>query len=121
MYVCVCVCVRVCVCVCVCTYVPTHTHTHTHTHTCIHAVCMYVCVYVFAQYKSLWHILVFICVLLQHFRCNDKVFLFQSVTEGDSKFWRLTTELENHVQLLINSIQTPWENMFETTLPINYK
>ena len=45
----------------------------------------------------------------------------QTVSEGDSKYWSLTTQLESHVQELVKAIQTPWETMFETTLPINYK
>lgn len=45
----------------------------------------------------------------------------QSLSEGESKYWSLTTELEGHVQHLIKAVQTPWENMFETTLPITYR
>ena len=45
----------------------------------------------------------------------------QTLSEGESKYWSLTTEVDTHVQQLVKAIQTPWESMFETTLPINYK
>jgi hypothetical protein len=48
-------------------------------------------------------------------------FFKETVGEGDSKYWSLTTELGVHVQQLIRAIQAPWENMFETTLPVKYK
>jgi hypothetical protein len=48
-------------------------------------------------------------------------FFKETVSEGGSKYWSLTTELDSHVQQLVKAVQAPWESMFETTLPIKYK
>ena len=56
-----------------------------------------------------------------HYNGYNKLCVLQSVGDYESKSWSLTTELEGHVQQLVKAVQTPWENMFETPLPITYK